>query len=81
MRKILTMTLATALTTGAALVALTAPGWAQDADGDGNVSMEELQAAYPDVTAEMFAGMDTDGDGVLGAAEMQAAMEAGQLPS
>ncbi|MGB3555592.1 MAG: EF-hand domain-containing protein [Jannaschia sp.] len=74
----------TTLTTIAALLALAAPTWAQsamDTDGDGNVSMEELQAAYPDATAENFAAMDTDADGVLSEAEVAAATEAGLLPS
>jgi len=72
------------LTTTAALVALAAPTWAQnamDTDGDGNVSLEELQVAYPDATEDTFAVLDTDGDGVLSDAEILAATEAGQLPS
>ncbi len=36
-----------------------------DTDGDGGVSLEELQAVRPDATAEMFAERDTNGDGVL----------------
>ncbi|CTQ34755.1 hypothetical protein [Jannaschia rubra] len=74
----------TILTTTAALLALAAPVWAQDAmdtDGDGNVSMEELQAAYPEATAENFTAMDADADGMLSAAEVQAAQEAGILPA
>lgn len=72
------------LTTTATVLALTAPSWAQtalDADGDGNVTMEELQAAYPDATADTFAAMDTDADGILSAAEVEAAQDAGTLPS
>ena len=70
----------TILTTTATLLALAVPAWAQDADGDGNVTLAELQAVYPDITAETFGEMDTDGDGVLSAGEMQAATEAGLLP-
>ncbi len=72
------------LTTTATVLALTAPSWAQtalDADGDGNVTMEELQAAYPDATADTFAAMDTEADGILSAAEVEAAQDAGTLPS
>jgi len=74
----------TILTTAAVTLALTAPTWAQsamDTDGDGNVSMEELQVVYPDVTAEVFAAIDGDADGVLSDAEIQAAVDAGILPS
>ena len=74
----------TILTTTAALLALSAPAWAQatmDTDGDGNVSMEELQAVYPTATEENFASMDTDADGALSEAEVQAAQAAGILPS
>lgn len=76
MRKVLTITAAT--------LAFAAPGWAQtamDADGDGNVTLEEAQAAYPDMTAETFAALDADGDGVLNATEVQAGIDAGTLPS
>ena len=72
------------LTTSAALLALAAPAWAQsamDTDGDGNVTMEELQAAYPDATEETFAAIDTDADGILSAAEIEAAQAAGTLPT
>ncbi|GIT92853.1 hypothetical protein JANAI62_33110 [Jannaschia pagri] len=74
----------TILTTAAITLAFAAPTWAQmamDTDGDGNVSMEELQAAYPDATADTFAAIDTDADGVLNETEVQAAVDAGILPS
>ena len=61
----------------AAALLTAAPAWAQDADGDGMVTMEELVAQYPDVTGEMFASMDTDGDGALNEDEIAA----GMLPS
>ncbi|SFI41013.1 hypothetical protein [Jannaschia pohangensis] len=69
----------TLLSSAATVLILAAPLWAQDADGDGNVSLEELQAVYPDVTAESYAAMDTDADGTLSAAEIQAAIDAGTL--
>ncbi|WP_179378410.1 EF-hand domain-containing protein [Jannaschia marina] len=72
------------ITTAAITVALATPLMAQgalDADGDGNVSLEELQTAFPDMTAESFAAMDTDADGVLSATELQDAVDAGLLPS
>ncbi|WP_308915996.1 EF-hand domain-containing protein [Jannaschia sp. LMIT008] len=65
-----------------AALAMAAPALAQtlDADADGNVTLEEFQAAYPDETADTFASLDGDGDGVLSAAEVQAAIDAGTLP-
>ena len=72
------------LVTAATVLALAAPSWAQsamDTDGDGYVSMEELQAMYPDATADSFAAMDTDADGALSAEEIQAAQDSGLLPS
>ena len=72
------------LTTTALTVALASPILAQsemDTDGDGNVSMEEMSAIYPEMTADAFAAMDSDADGVLSAAEVQAAVDAGILPS
>lgn len=40
-----------------------------DADGDGLVSLAELQAAAPDATAEDFATYDYDSDGGLNESE------------
>lgn len=63
------------------LLILSAPALlAQDADGDGLVTMEELTAAYPDVTEEAFTEADTNGDGALNAEELAAAREAGLIP-
>lgn len=52
-----------------------------DANGDGLVTIEEVQAVYPDVTAESFSALDVDGDGALNAEEMEAAQTSGLLPS
>lgn len=70
------------LMTAVAGLVLTAPAFAQtdlDADGDGIVTLEEVQAVNPDITAEDFATMDTDGDGSLDADEVAAAQAAGLL--
>lgn len=69
--------------TAAFLAALTLPAFAQsmDADGDGAVTLEEAQAAYPDITADSFAAMDSDADGALSQDEVTAATDAGLLPS
>lgn len=63
----------TALTL-AALLGLSATGGAfaqslefssLDADGDGVITLEELQVAIPDITPENFGLLDSDSDGVL----------------
>ena len=75
------------LTTGLALL-LAVPAIAQgmdfgtlDANGDGFVTMAELQAAMPDVSADAFMEADTDADGALSQDELAAAQEAGTVPS
>ena len=52
-----------------------------DANGDGLLSVAEVQAVYPDVTAEQFSAMDLNADGALDDAEIQAAQEAGLMPA
>lgn len=47
-----------------------------DADGNGTWSMEELKAAHPTLTEEVFAAMDTNADGQVDLAEYEAAMGA-----
>ena len=62
---------------------LASPSWAAteiDADGDGMLSLEEVQAVYPDVTEEQFTEMDVNGDGALDDDEVTAAQEAGTMP-
>ncbi|MFV0336107.1 MAG: EF-hand domain-containing protein [Tropicimonas sp.] len=54
-----------------------AQGMVEDTDGDGVYSMEELKAAYADLTDETFAAMDANGDGGVDADELAAAIEAG----
>jgi len=73
-----------ALTMATALLA--APAFAQvaasdipDVDGNGLWSLEELQAAYPEMTEETFALIDTSGDGQVDLAEYDAAIAAGLL--
>ncbi|SEP12700.1 EF hand [Salinihabitans flavidus] len=50
-----------------------------DTDGDGTVSFEEVQAAYPEMTEEDFENLDTNGDGALDDAEVEAAKAAGLM--
>lgn len=51
----------------------------QDVDGNGTWSMEELKAAYPELSEETFAAMDTTADGQIDTAEYEAAMGADLL--
>lgn len=51
-----------------------------DANGDGLLSVSEVQAVYPDVTAEQFSVMDLNADGALDDSEIVAAQEAGIMP-
>jgi len=50
-----------------------------DTDGNGTYSVEELTAAYPDMTAELFATIDANADGAVDADELAAAREAGTI--
>ncbi|MCB1396086.1 MAG: EF-hand domain-containing protein [Rhodobacter sp.] len=52
-----------------------------DADGNGVFSYEEMVAAFPDLTQEVFTAADTNGDGALDADELKAAQEAGTIPA
>lgn len=52
-----------------------------DVDGNGVYSMEELVAAFPELTEEVFKAADTDADGALSADELKAAQEAGNIPA
>ncbi|MBC7143391.1 MAG: EF-hand domain-containing protein [Rhodobacteraceae bacterium] len=50
-----------------------------DTDGNGTYSVEELTAAYPDMTAELFTTIDANADGAVDADELMAAQEAGTI--
>ncbi|WP_343082095.1 EF-hand domain-containing protein [Ostreiculturibacter nitratireducens] len=71
------------LTLGAILAVAAAQANAEtvvtDTDGNGVYSMEELVAAYPDLTEETFAAIDANADGSVDADELQAAVEAGTI--
>lgn len=62
---------------------LAAASWAAtnvDANGDGILTLEEVNTAFPDIEAGEFSAMDVNGDGVLDNSEVAAAQEAGLLP-
>lgn len=78
----------TNLTKTAVLALFLAPGLAMamtaaevDANGDGLLSVAEVQAVFPDVTAEQFSAMDLNADGGLDDGEVEAAQEAGMMPA
>lgn len=54
---------------------------AADANGDGVLTIDEVQAVMPEVTAEAFNEMDANADGALDEAEVQSAQEAGLMPA
>ena len=59
--------------------ATTALAEVEDTDGNGTYSMEELKAAYPDLTEDTFAIVDVNGDGAVDTDELAAAENAGLL--
>lgn len=50
-----------------------------DTDGNGTYSIEELTAAYADMTPALFAKIDVNGDGAVDADELAAARESGLI--
>ena len=76
MTKRMTLLIAGLIGLGAATSALAE---AEDTDGDGVYSMEELMVAYPSLTDELFTTIDGNGDGAVDAEELAAAVDAGVL--
>ena len=76
LKLILPTTLTTVLLANVALSATAA-----DINGDGMLTIDEVKAVMPEVTAESFSEMDTNADGALDAAEVEAAQSAGLMPS
>jgi Ca2+-binding EF-hand superfamily protein len=52
-----------------------------DTNGDGVMTIDEVQAVFPDVTAEAFAEIDADNDGALSDEEMVSGQEQGLIPA
>ena len=50
-----------------------------DADGNGSYSFDEMQAAYAELSEEVFAQIDSDGNGTVSPDELAAAIEAGLI--
>ena len=51
----------------------------EDTDGDGLYSMDEMKAAFPDVTEEVLVQIDLNEDGSIDAEELAVAQTAGLL--
>ncbi len=51
-----------------------------DTNGDGVLTLAEVNAAFPEIRAEEFSVMDINADGVLDNSEAAAARDAGLLP-
>jgi len=56
-------------------------GGVEDQNDDGIYSMEELQAAYPELTQEQYDEIDSDDDGTVDVGEFADAVEEGWVPS
>lgn len=52
-----------------------------DTNGDGVLTIDEVQASFPEVTSDAFAAMDLNADGALDSDEITAAQEAGLMPA
>ena len=73
----------TTMITLLAAAALSAPAFAAteaDVNADGVLTIDEVQAAFPEVTAEAFSAMDVNADGALDSDEIVAAQSAGLIP-
>ncbi|MEO9515488.1 MAG: hypothetical protein ABJH45_02505 [Paracoccaceae bacterium] len=68
-----------AVSVPAAAVALTAEE--MDTNGDGLLTIDEVQALYPDLNSDSFTAMDLNADGALDADEVAAGQEAGIMPT
>lgn len=65
------------------LLLLSTPAWATtqvDANADGVLTLDEVQAVFPELDASSFVAMDQNADGMLDADEVAAAQKAGLLP-
>jgi hypothetical protein len=51
-----------------------------DKNGDGLMTPDEVQAVYPEISAEVFSQVDANQDGGIDEGEMLAGQEQGLLP-
>lgn len=75
-----TLTTAVLFLVGLPLAAAAQTAADLDTNGDGLLTIDEVQAAYPDMGTDSFTAMDLNADGALDAEEIAAAQEAGLMP-
>ena len=75
-----TTTLIAALAIAAPAVAMAQAMADIGANGDGVLTIDEMQAVFDDVSTDGFSAMDLNADVVLDVEEVQAAQEAGLMP-
>lgn len=73
--RIIAITVACVALIGAAF----AQSMAEDTDGDGVYSMDEMRAGYPDVSDEVLVQIDVNEDGAIDEEELAAAIAVGLL--
>nr|WP_273499712.1 hypothetical protein [Lentibacter algarum] len=73
------MTLAALVTAISPALAMSDSAVEVDTNGDGVLSLEEVQAVCPSVTTEEFETMDANADGSLDDTEIKTAEEAGMM--
>ena len=73
------LTLATLVTAISPALAMSDSAVEVDTNGDGVLSLEEVQAVWPSVTTEDFETMDANADGSLDDTEIKTAEEAGMM--
>lgn len=74
----------TLMLTAVIAMGLAAPSWSAtevDANGDGMLTLDEVQAVFPEITVDTFTAMDVNADGALDDDEVLAAQNAGVLPA
>ncbi len=78
MTKLTTLTLAACVAVPSLVLAQAASEL--DTNGDGVLTIDEVQASFPEVTSDAFTAMDLNADGALDVEEIAAAQEAGLMP-
>ena len=73
------LTLAALVTSISPALAMSDSAVEVDTNGDGVLSLEEVQAVWPSVTTEDFETMDANADGSLDDTEIKTAEEAGMM--
>ena len=80
MTKTTTYAILLATFTAGAVYAMSDNAAQLDVNGDGVLTIDEVQAAFPDVTTDGFTAMDLNADGALDESEISAAEDSGLMP-